>query len=196
MSTATSPIHWLQLHRVWIARLTLLPVLIYLFAIERIAIHPLASSQAGWGIGTILVGVIIRSLSAGALHKNSTLSISGIYALVRNPLYVGSFLFLLGICMVINHPLFWLTSLAVFALTYIPTILAEERGLQQAFPAQWQQFVTTTPRFIPNILRIGALAQTQWSARQWLKNHEHNSVIAAIVILTLLETYNRLWALH
>ena len=196
MSQPNSLVGWLQRKRVWIARLTLIPVVLYLFGWERIEILSLDSNQALWGIVAIVLGIIVRSLSAGALHKNSVLSTSGIYAMVRNPLYVGSFLFLIGICLVINHPLFWVASLVIFAITYVPTILSEERGLQQAFPDQWAEFTSSTPRFIPNIVRIDALADAQWSARQWYKNHEHNSVLAAIFILALLELYNRFWAIH
>lgn len=189
-------VEWLQKRRVWLARLVLVPVLLYLFAWQRIGIVPIYEDQAIWSIFTIILGILIRSLSAGALHKNSSLSTNGIYAMVRNPLYVGSFLVLIGFCFIINDFIFWITALTLFAVTYIPTILSEERGLQQAFPEQWSEFTGSTPRFIPNVLRLGELRNQKWSAQQWYRNHEHNSIIAAILMLIFLEFYNRYWALQ
>src|SRR5262245_42939386 len=40
----------------------------------------------------ILAGVAIRAWAAGTLRKQKSLAISGPYAWVRHPLYVGSFL--------------------------------------------------------------------------------------------------------
>ena len=187
---------WLQKRRVHIARLTLWPLIIYLFAYERVSILSIDHTQYQLGLLSLVVGVITRSISAGTLHKNQQLNMEGIYAIVRNPLYVGSFFILLGINLIIHHPLVWAASIIIFSLTYIPTILGEENTLKKIFPDQWGQFEASVPRFIPNILRIFELRKTSWDFKQWYKNHEHYTVITATLVVIILELYNRYIAVN
>ncbi len=186
----------LQKHRVMISRVIWLVMIVYLFGLERITINSITSPVALWGLLAVCTGVIIRSISAGALHKNQTLSTQGIYAIVRNPLYVGSFLMLIGLNIIIGHIVVWIVSLLLFAITYVPTIVNEEEGLKKAYPQEWELFITQTPRFIPNLLKLGALRDANWSGSQWYRNHEHNTILAVIALLAALEVYNRLYAIH
>ncbi|NOR51747.1 MAG: hypothetical protein GQ470_03930 [Gammaproteobacteria bacterium] len=196
MSEIHPLLSWLQTKRVLIARFTLLPLIIYLFAYERIGILSIEQSQYKWGLLSIILGVITRSISAGTLHKNQQLNMEGIYAIVRNPLYVGSFFILLGINLIIHHPLMWLFSILIFVLTYIPTILGEEHVLKKMFADQWGEFESSVPRFIPNILRILELRKTHWDFTQWYKNHEHYTVLAATLVIVILEFYSRYIAVN
>src|SRR5262245_47766090 len=54
-------------------------------------------------IGLLLVvgGVALRTWAAGTLKKNQALTMTGPYRIIRNPLYVGSFLMALGFCTLI-----------------------------------------------------------------------------------------------
>ncbi len=186
----------LQRHRVVISRIIWLAMIVYFFGIERISIHSIPSAIALGGIAVIVLGILIRSISAGALHKNAQLSTSGIYAIVRNPLYVGSICMLIGLNIIIGNLVIAVVSVALFLATYIPTILNEEAGLRSAFPEETREYFASTPRIIPNILRIGALRDATWSGSQWYRNHEHNTIIAAIALVAALEIYNRYYAIH
>jgi len=195
---ATSNTFWkaLRKYRVIIARAIWLLLFLYLFVYLRQPVKALTSVEGMAGIGLIMLGVVVRSLSAGMLHKNEQIANHGIYGMVRNPLYFGSLLLLVGINVIIANPIAWVVSLLLFLVTYIPTILGEEAGLAHAFGEQWQAYKASTPRLIPNPLKLGELRHTSWDARQWYKNHEHNTVLAALVILALLYAYNRYWAIQ
>ncbi len=198
MTTSTSTPFRLALrkHRVLIARVIWLLLLLYLFVYLRQPVKAFSSPEGLIGILLIAVGVLVRSLSAGMLHKNDQLASYGIYGMVRNPLYFGSLLLLVGVNVIIANPVAWVVSLLLFAITYIPTILGEEEGLAQAFGDAWQAYKKSTPRLIPNPLKLAELRHTQWNARQWYRNHEHNTVLAALTILALLYAYNRYWAIQ
>jgi protein-S-isoprenylcysteine O-methyltransferase Ste14 len=184
----------LRKHRVLIARVIWLLLFLYLFVYLRQPVKALGSVEGILGIVVIIAGVLVRSLSAGMLHKNDQLANEGIYGLVRNPLYFGSLLLLVGINIIIANPVAWVVSLLLFAVTYIPTILSEEEGLSYAFGDTWTAYKNSTPRLLPNPLKLGQLRHTRWNARQWYKNHEHNTVLAALAILALLYAYNHYWA--
>ena len=186
----------LRKHRVLIARVIWLLLFLYLFVYLRQPVKALGSLEGMIGIVLIGAGVLVRSLSAGMLHKNEQIATQGIYGMVRNPLYFGSLLLLLGINVIIANPVAWVVSLLLFAITYIPTILGEEEGLASTFGETWVAYKNSTPRLIPNPLKLGELRHTNWNARQWYKNHEHNTVLAALAILALLYAYNRYWAIQ
>ena len=151
--------------------------MIYLFAYERIGILTIDQSQYQWGLLLTVLGLITRSISAGTLHKNQQLNMDGIYAIVRNPLYVGSFIVLIGINLIIHHPLMWLFSILIFAITHIPTILGEEHMLKQIFPDQWGEFESSVPRFIPNIFRIMELRKSQFYHKYSHKLLSHKNIL-------------------
>jgi protein-S-isoprenylcysteine O-methyltransferase Ste14 len=195
---ASSKTSWkaLQRHRVIIARVIWLLLFLYLFVYLRQPVKALTSVEGMVGIALIGLGVLVRSLSAGMLHKNEQIANHGIYGMVRNPLYFGSLLLLVGINVLIANPVAWVVSLLLFLITYIPTILGEEAGLAKAFGDQWVAYKQSTPRLLPNPLKIGELRHTSWNARQWYRNHEHNTILAALAILALLYAYNRYWAIQ
>ncbi len=58
---------------------------------------------ARWlGLLSVLGGLTMRSWAAGFLTKSTELTMIGPYRLVRNPLYLGSFLMVVGICLLIG----------------------------------------------------------------------------------------------
>jgi protein-S-isoprenylcysteine O-methyltransferase Ste14 len=191
MSATSSLYYHMQRHRVLLGRIVLGMLLVYVFGIERVTIMPFSSTLGIAGLAFIGAGLLVRSLSAGMLHKNKQLTTEGIYALVRNPLYFGSLLLLIGVNLIIADPLTAVVSTALFAATYVPTIAKEERGLSKAFPEQWVQYAASTPRLLPRLTRLGAVAEASWSYEQWRKNHEHNTILAAIAILGLLFAYGQ-----
>ncbi len=91
--------------------------------------------NCGLGFGLILIGLAIRSWSAGTLVKVQELITSGPYALSRNPLYVGSFLMMYGFALIM---LDWL-SIAFIAgpmsVLYYFQVLNEEKYLAALTPA-------------------------------------------------------------
>lgn len=188
---SSSFFRFLQRHRVLIGRVVWPLLILYVFGYRRIPIMGLESAAGLAGLGVVVLGLAVRSLSAGTLHKNDVLATEGIYAIVRNPLYLGSLLLLLGVNIIIADPLTLAVSLALFAVTYVPTIRREEQGLAHAYGEHWQAYIASTPRLLPRLSRLGALRGMDWSLSQWRKNHEHHTVLAAFLILALLELYNR-----
>lgn len=116
--------------------------------------------------------------------------------MVRNPLYFGSLLLLIGVNIIIANPVAWIVTLILYALTYIRTLIGEEAGLALTFGETWTAYRNSTPRLIPNPLKLTELRHTTWSARQWSRNHEHHTLLASIAIVILLELYNVHWAIQ
>ncbi|HEX6069271.1 MAG TPA: methyltransferase [Longimicrobiaceae bacterium] len=103
----------------------------------------------------MIIGVAVRIWGAGNLRKNREITRTGVYRMVRHPLYVGSLAMFLAMFLTVGDPV---TGAALFAtmvvLVYYPTMMDEEAYLQEHFPEQTADYVHL-PRLLPNVFRIG-----------------------------------------
>jgi protein-S-isoprenylcysteine O-methyltransferase Ste14 len=79
------------------------------------------------------------------------LVISGLYRFVRNPMYVGGALVLIGANLLAPS-----TGLLVYSLSWFTAVnafvrLHEEPALRRAFPDQYQVYFGAVPRWIPRL---------------------------------------------
>jgi protein-S-isoprenylcysteine O-methyltransferase Ste14 len=180
---------WLVYRRV---RLTLAVFAILLVQDALVGVEPhglfaYRDPVAVTGCMLIFAGLGIRSWSAGILRKNRELTTTGPYALVRNPLYVGSFLIMCGFCTMINNVLTIVYVLGPIAGLYFLQVLHEERYLAKLFPSRWPDYARTTPRFFPRSLPKAAFAP--WDAGQWLGSREYNALGATLLGMLAVELW-------
>lgn len=152
-----------------------------LLVVQTVPHNPLmlASPGSGVGMGLLLIGLAIRSWSAGTLNKSRELTTSGPYALIRNPLYVGSFLMMVGFCLLCRD---WPTLLFVaipMSYLYWTQVRLEEEKLSRYFPVQWHDYVQHTPRFIPR--RIRSTCFRGWSVFEWRRNREYRALVSSLL---------------
>lgn len=104
-----------------------------------------------------LAGCALRIWASGYIKKNNVLSIDGPYRYTRNPLYVGSFLMLLGATISILP--WWLTLIfaLVFLASYYDKIMLEEGELLALFGEAYLDYQQTVPRFFPQPWRFFSL---------------------------------------
>jgi protein-S-isoprenylcysteine O-methyltransferase Ste14 len=83
----------------------------------------------------------------------SNLIISGPFAYVRNPLYVGNILmyFGLGIMSFALFPYLQIIAIAFFILQYHLIVGEEESFLEKKFGEQYKRFVENVPGFFPRL---------------------------------------------
>ncbi len=110
---------------------------------------------------------------------------TGPYRLVRNPLYLGSFLMVVGFCLLIgDRENIWIGT-AALVLLYVPKVRSEEHFLASKFPVEWPQYAASTPRFLPRLTARPSLAG--WQLSQWLKSREYNAVVATLAAIVALK---------
>jgi protein-S-isoprenylcysteine O-methyltransferase Ste14 len=72
----------------------------------------------------------------------------GIYANIRHPRYVGSFLAILGACLLAGTPAMWVST-GVWLLLIRLAIALEERELHARFGTLYEEYCGRVPRFLP-----------------------------------------------
>lgn len=142
------------------------------------------------GLTLVFAGLALRSWAAGTLHKWKQLTTDGLYGMIRHPLYVGSFLVMLGFCELIDDPENIYFVLGPFLVLYLLKIRSEERKLSQRFGHEWIAYANSTPRFFPRRLPRNVLPN--WSLSQWLRNHEYRAAIASLLGLVAIEAWQHL----
>lgn len=116
-------------------------------------------TRPGWLIGAlfILLGETVRLAgvsAAGTVTRRRSRDVQrlvtyGIFAWVRNPLYVGNFLIWTGF--VIGSGVLWFLPIAIvlFAIEYSLIVRYEEGVLESIFGQEFLAFKAVTPRWIP-----------------------------------------------
>lgn len=103
----------------------------------------------------VMLGFCVRIASRGCKEdcsaKGEKLVITGLYAYIRNPMYLGTLFIGTGVAVAIFHPLaigiFWLG----YAAIYIPQILREEKLLLSLFGTDYKEYCERIPRLIPRL---------------------------------------------
>jgi protein-S-isoprenylcysteine O-methyltransferase Ste14 len=150
------------------------------------------SILAGALIGAI--GLWIRARAAGHLHKQQILTVSGPYAYTRNPLYLGSFILILGVAVAAHSVASALILFAYFALFYSFVMRREERELYQHHGEAFQEYARTVPLFFPRFTPAKVSAETAgaFSFAQYKKNREYRAAIGFVLLLLVFVVIWRL----
>lgn len=152
-------------------------------------------------LGISILGVLVRVITvghtpAGTSGRNThgqvaeTLNTTGIYSIVRHPLYLGNFLIGLGI---VTVPLqVWLAALYVLAfwLYYERIVVAEEEFLRSRFGEAFAHWAQETPAFIPN-LHLWKEPVLRFSIRNVLKR-EYTALALVVICHATIETMEHL----
>lgn len=154
---------------------------LYLFELWRRQPHPAAIA---WSIALVVPGLWLRAYASGYVKKNQELTVTGPYAHVRNPLYLGSILIAAGFAVALGSWAFAAALAIMFVAIYVPVIASEERFLRSAFPG-FGEYCRQVPRLIPRLTPARVAAPDErgrFLFRLYLKHREYNSLLGALLL--------------
>ena len=105
------------------------------------------------GDGFLLAGLAIRiwSILYVGGRKSHELVTTGPYSICRNPLYVGTFLLVIGVGLCFeNLPVLLLTAVIILPV-HVVVVRLEERHLASIFPEAYPAYMKRVPRFRPRL---------------------------------------------
>jgi len=118
-------------------------------------------------------------------QEAASLNTTGMYSIVRHPLYLGNFFIWLGISMFMRH---WYVSLICtfcFWLYYERIIFAEEEFLRRKFGREFEKWADNIPCFIPKLGKWKPPSML-FSWKKVLKD-EYSGLFAIIVSFVFLD---------
>jgi protein-S-isoprenylcysteine O-methyltransferase Ste14 len=111
-----------------------------------------------FGIGLVFLGFILRIWAQQHLHYGlkvrMSLTTTGPYSFIRNPLYVGNMFLCLGA--VITSELLWLAPITLFYCfsIYFLVVRYEEDHLLKKYGEPYQRYLSEIPRWLPRRIRF------------------------------------------
>jgi protein-S-isoprenylcysteine O-methyltransferase Ste14 len=136
------------------------------------------------GAAIVLAGIFLRAMASGHVKKNQELTVTGPYAYVRNPLYLGSIIIALGFALAARDLWIGIAIVLLFAFIYLPVIRGEEAFLRTQFAA-YDSYASRVPRLVPRTMRLSQIA-TGFSRELYWRHREYNALLGAIAMLAAL----------
>ncbi|MFB3127731.1 MAG: isoprenylcysteine carboxylmethyltransferase family protein [Candidatus Acidiferrales bacterium] len=145
------------------------------------------------GAGAILVaaGVAVRAWAAGHLRREGAVTVTGPYAHLRHPLYLGTAFILAGFAVAAGRAgLAALVGLYFVAL-FVPVMRREERERRAAASELYSAYASRVPAFLPR-LRPARVSEptgpggTRFDPQLYLHNREWRSVLGCAALLAIL----------
>jgi protein-S-isoprenylcysteine O-methyltransferase Ste14 len=134
------------------------------------------------GVPVMAVGMFMRLWSNGYAIKLDKLTTSGPYAFVRNPLYLGTALILLGLVLMLKVFLIGLIFFAVIIAAYVRTIRNEEKMLADKFGKAYLDYRSRVPAMWPTFCPYAAGEKWPFSLERLWHSREHKVVIWMSII--------------
>lgn len=121
----------------------------------------LAVSLSGLLIRAIIVGYTPRNTSGRNVHTQvaDKLNTSGLYSVMRHPLYAANFIIWLGIALLTENLWFIISFMLFYVLYYERIIYAEEQFLHEKFGDEFIRWANLTPAIVPALKRFRAASQ-------------------------------------
>jgi protein-S-isoprenylcysteine O-methyltransferase Ste14 len=82
--------------------------------------------------------------------KNGQIVTAGPYSVVRNPLYLGNFVGVIGFGFAVEQPLLALACAVAFAVLYPAVVAKEEAHLGTVFGDRFAEYRARVPRWLPD----------------------------------------------
>jgi len=179
----------------------LLPIAIVLLLVPSPALLPDPAVAGLIGLAIALVGQFVRSATVGLEYiirggkdhqvYADKLVTGGIYSHVRNPMYVGNFLLVLGMSIASNSWVFLLLGIPIVVLMHKAIVAAEEDFLRNKFGAEFDAFCARSPRWMPRLSGLAATFRSltfNWRrmlVKEYQKPFDWLAALALVVIVKI-----------
>lgn len=147
-------------------------------------------------LGVALSGLVLRALIVGYVPSGTSgrniermkaehLNTTGMYSLMRHPIYVANFLIFMGVTLFFHQWAITLIAALVYWMYYELIMMAEESFLHEKFGRQFEEWAASTRAVFPR-WRSWRWPDMKFSYRTVVRR-EYTTLFAIIAVMTVLE---------
>lgn len=140
-------------------------------------------ASIAWSTPFWVAGLVLRAWAAGHLRKNTTLTVSGPYAYIRNPLYAGTLLVAAGFALASQSWVFGGVVALVFLFVYQPVMQNEESHLRSLFP-EFDGYARRVPQLMPRGRKHPDAGPFSWAV--YRLNKEEKALYGFLAVVAFL----------
>tara|TARA_B110000444_G_C18511747_1_gene442606 strand:- start:76 stop:672 length:597 start_codon:yes stop_codon:yes gene_type:complete len=152
-----------------------------------------------------ILGFFVRFYTIGTTPKGTSgrntkeqvadvLNSTGMYSVLRHPLYLGNYLIWLGISLSSFNIFFVIIISLLFWIYYERIMFAEERYLERKFGEYYLNWASQLPAFFPSFLNFKK-SNTPFSIITVLRR-EYASLLSAVVGFTFIELLRNYFSIN
>ena len=173
---------------------------VYTLAILLIAYAKPSSISLAIGLTPIALGEGLRLWATGHLHKNDALTVTGPYAYLRNPLYLGTLLIASGLALIAASPLayaVWGAFVLGYFVYYMPyKERIETARLESLYGDAFRRYSLAVPSLLPRLHSYVPLAADAGSPPEFsVRFRDNNEIGTAVAVLGVVLLLAGRWAL-
>ncbi len=163
------------------------PLMIALF----IGVVLTADKNLFWpALAVSLFGEAIQLWCFGALAKQKKLARQGLYAVVRNPMYIGRFFLILGFILLFGNLWITLGYVIIYYFYMVNRVKREEATLSAIFGEAYQTYCNEVGSFFPRRLTRESLKQVPcFTFENFFKNHGHWNLLGVLAAWLVVFLY-------
>ncbi len=136
-----------------------------LIAVLLVRYHETENDFVVFGLGSAIfaVGLVLRVWAQMHLHFRlrtaMQLTLTGPYAYIRNPVYVGNVFMACGLC--VGSELLWCAPLVLLwcAVFYTYVVRYEEASLREKYGTEYVEYLERVPRWFPKLRRAEPIGE-------------------------------------
>lgn len=172
----------------WLKKPTPKLALAWLFGAAIFVLARPTSLSFAVGAAPVTLGAALRLWACGHLEKNKKLTTSGPYAFVQNPLYLGTFLIMLGFCVMARNLYVLLGGALLFFAYYIPFKRQREGDrLRALFGEAYDDYARSVPALFPiRIAPYPMRSGDRFMPSLIIENSEHGTTLAVLCGVVLM----------
>ena len=136
-----------------------------------------------------LLGEAIQLWTFASLVKNAQLTARGPYVLVRNPMYLGRCLLILGPVWLLGNYYLTAAYVVLYYFYMVNRVQREERRLTELLGQPYRDYCARVNRFLPALDRLLDPAVRFFDWQVLLRNNGHWNLLAMLVFYGALSGY-------
>ena len=136
-----------------------------------------------------LLGELIQSWAFASLIKNKELAVRGPYVLTRNPMYLGRFVLILGLLILLANPYLIVLYCILYYFYMVNRVKREEQHLNEVLGEPYEEYRRRVNRFWPTFSRLADRQLFFFDWKRFKDNNGHWNFLSVLSVYVALYAY-------